>query len=153
MRRAAGKPIAAEVLTAFEAALNRLADLGAEMVAMKGDDFDIEPIWRVINHTTWRARFAEMVAREGNRMSPSLIRQVELASEVSGIEYQQAMFARASLFRRVQGMLRDADLLAMPTLSRTALPIEQDLFQPVEIDGQSYADVRANWFPGPCPST
>lgn len=146
-----GKPIAAEVLTAFEAALNRLADLGAEMVAMKGDDFDIEPIWRVINHTTWRARFAEMVAREGNRMSPSLIRQVELASEVSGIEYQQAMFARASLFRRVQGMLRDADLLAMPTLSRTALPIEQDLFQPVEIDGQSYADVRANWFPWTMP--
>lgn len=146
-----GKPIAAEVLTCFEAALNRLADLGAEMIPMKGDDFDIEPIWRVINHTTWRARFAEMVAREGNRMSPSLIRQVDLASEVSGIEYQQAMFARASLFRRVQGMLKEADLIAMPTLSRTALPIEQDLFQPIEIDGERYEDVRGNWFPWTMP--
>lgn len=146
-----GKPIAAEVLTCFEAALNRLADLGAEMVAMKGEDFDIEPIWRVINHTTWRARFAQMVAREGNRMSPSLIRQVELASEVSGIEYQQAMFARATLFRRVQDMLKENDLLAMPTLSRTALPIEQDLFQPIEIDGQRYDDVRGNWFPWTMP--
>ena len=146
-----GKPIAREVAAAFEAALARLAGLGAELVAMPGDSFDIEPLWRVINHTTWRARFAEMAARDGNKMSPSLLRQLALTEDVSGVDYQQAMFARAALFRQVQALLRDAAFLVMPTLSRTALPITQELFDPIEIDGISYADLRSNWFPWTMP--
>jgi aspartyl-tRNA(Asn)/glutamyl-tRNA(Gln) amidotransferase subunit A len=47
--------------------------------------------------------------------------------------------------------LRDNDLLAMPTLTRTALPIEQDLFGSIEIDGQVLPDVRPNWFPWTMP--
>ena len=31
---------------------------------------DMEPIWRVINHTTWRARFDDLIRREDNRLSP-----------------------------------------------------------------------------------
>ena len=37
---------------------------------------DMEPIWKVINHTTWRARFDDMIRREDNDVSPSLVRQV-----------------------------------------------------------------------------
>jgi aspartyl-tRNA(Asn)/glutamyl-tRNA(Gln) amidotransferase subunit A len=44
------------------------------------------------------------------------------------------MFDRTALFRRVQSLFTRADMLAMPTLSRTALPIEQDLFGTIEID-------------------
>ena len=35
----------------------------------------------------------------------------------------------------------------MPTLTRTALPIEQDLFDGIEIDGQFFDNVRPHWFP------
>jgi len=42
-------------------------------------------------------------------------------------------------------------MLAMPTISRTALPIEQDLFDGIEIDGQFYDEVRAHWFPWTMP--
>ena len=146
-----GKPVAAEVAAAFQAALKRLAGLGAELIEMTGEEFDIEPLWRVINHTTWHARFADMAARDGNRMSPSLLKQLALAETMSGVDYQQAMFARAALFRRVQGLLQESEFLAMPTLSRTALPITQDLFKPIEIDGKSYADLRSNWFPWTMP--
>lgn len=146
-----GRPVAAAVKAAFEAALRRLADLGAVLEEMPGDGFEIEPLWRVINHTTWRSRFAEMVARAGDKMSPSLVRQVESASAVTGTDYQQAMFARAALFRRVQGMFRRADLLVTPTLLRPALPIEQDLFDPIEIDGALVPDLRASWFPWTMP--
>ena len=146
-----GRPIAREVTAAFDAALRRLAALGAELEEMPGDGFDIEPLWRVINHTTWRARFAGMVAGAGDRMSPSLVRQVTSAAEVTGADYQAAMFARAALFRRVQALFRRCDVLAMPTLLRPALPIEQDLFDPIEIDGERVRDLRASWYPWTMP--
>ncbi|HSH90958.1 MAG TPA: amidase family protein, partial [Ramlibacter sp.] len=74
-----------------------------------------------------------------------------LAVHVSGVDYQRAMFDRTRLFRHVQSLLRENDLLAMPTLSRTALAIDQDLFGTLEIDGQEYPEVRANWFPWTMP--
>lgn len=146
-----GRPTSAAVRDSFEGALRRLAGLGATLEEMPGDGFDVEPIWRAINHTTWRARFGPMAARDGDRMSPSLLRQLELSQEVSGVDYQQAMFDRAALFRRVQALLRENDFLVTPTLSRPALPIGQELFGTIEIDGEEYEEVRSNWFPWTMP--
>ena len=86
-------------------------------------------------------------------LSPTFLKQLSLAEEVWGIAYQQAMFDRTSLFRRVQSLLQRADMLAMPTLSRTALPIDQDLFGTIEIDRQVLNDVRPHWFPSTISST
>ena len=146
-----GRPVAKDVAASFGLALQRLRGLGAELTELEAGRFDTEPLWRTINHTTWRARFAPMAARDADRMSPSLIRQLASASQVSGAEYQEAMFGRAALFRHVQALLRENDFLAMPTLSRTALPIDQDLFGMIEIDGVGHEDVRANWFPWTMP--
>jgi aspartyl-tRNA(Asn)/glutamyl-tRNA(Gln) amidotransferase subunit A len=146
-----GRPVAAEVAAAFSRALGVLADRGAALSEMPGEAFDIEPMWRAINHTTWRARFAEMAQRHADKMSPSLLRQLALAADVSGVDYQQAMFARARLFRHVQDLLRENDFLAMPTLSCTAPPLAQDLFGSLAIDGKVFADLRPNWFPWTMP--
>ncbi len=35
----------------------------------------------------------------------------------------------------------------MPTLTRTALPLGQDLFGSIDIDGQQFDNVRAHWYP------
>jgi aspartyl-tRNA(Asn)/glutamyl-tRNA(Gln) amidotransferase subunit A len=146
-----GRRLSNDVARAFEAALARLADLGAEVVEMSGERFDIEPIWRAINHTTWRARFAPLLKDHADKLSPSLVRQIELATDVSGIDYQQAMFDRAALFRYVQTLFRDGDFLIMPTLTRTALPIDQELFATITIDDAVLDDVRGNWFPWTMP--
>jgi aspartyl-tRNA(Asn)/glutamyl-tRNA(Gln) amidotransferase subunit A len=146
-----GRSVSADVAAAFKASLARLAALGAEIEEMPGDGFDIEPIWRAINHTAWRTRFEKLAAEHGDQLSDTFLKQLALAQKVSGVDYQQAMFDRTSLFRRVQSLLQHADLLAMPTLSRTALPIEQDLFGTIEIDGQVFDDVRPNWFPWTMP--
>ena len=53
----------------------------------------------------------------------------------------------AASLGRVQSLLARGDLLAMPTLTRTALPIDQDLFGTIEIDGRSFDSVRPHWFP------
>jgi aspartyl-tRNA(Asn)/glutamyl-tRNA(Gln) amidotransferase subunit A len=139
--------VAKDVRVAFEQALGRLRELGAELVELTEALPDMEPVWKVINHTTWRARFDEMIRRDGNRISTSLVRQVAMASDWSGADYQRAMFQRSELFRMVQRWFETADYLVTPTLSRTALPIDQDLFDPIEIDGVEVGELRRNWFP------
>jgi len=139
--------VSKDVKAAYEAALVRLKDAGAELAELAGDLPDMEPVWKVINHTTWRARFDDMIRRDGNRMTPSLVRQVAMAEQWSATDYQKAMFQRADLFRMVQTWLDGADYLVTPTLSRTALPIDQDLFEPIVIDGIEVGELRRNWFP------
>lgn len=139
--------VAKDVRTAFEQALVRLRELGGELVELTEALPDMEPVWKVINHTTWRARFDEMIQRDSNRMSTSLVRQVAMASDWSGADYQRAMFQRSDLFRMVQRWFETADYLVTPTLSRTALPIDQDLFDPIDIDGVEVGELRRNWFP------
>jgi aspartyl-tRNA(Asn)/glutamyl-tRNA(Gln) amidotransferase subunit A len=142
-----GRPVSADVAEAFKASLERLAGLGAELEEFPGEGFDIEPIWRAVNHTAWRTRFEKLATERRNDLSETFLKQLALAERVSGVDFQQAMFDRTALFRRIQSMLARADWLAMPTLTRTALPIEQDLFDGIEIDGQVFDSVRPHWFP------
>lgn len=146
-----GRPIAADVAKAFSRSLQTLSSLGAELEPMSGEGFDVEPIWRAINHTVWRTRFETMANKHRDELSDTFLKQLALAEHFSGMDYQQAMFDRTALFHRVQILLASADFLAMPTLSRTALPIEQDLFGLLDIDGTQYEGVRANWFPWTMP--
>jgi aspartyl-tRNA(Asn)/glutamyl-tRNA(Gln) amidotransferase subunit A len=146
-----GRFVSADVTAAFEDALARLEALGAEVEEMPGDGFEVEPIWRAINHTAWRARFEKLAADHGDVLSETFLKQLALATKVSGVDYQRAMFDRTALFRRVQAVLQRFDILAMPTITRTALPIDQDLFGTIEIDGKVLSDVRPNWFPWTMP--
>jgi len=146
-----GRPVASEVAAGFRASLERLAGLGAELEEFSGEGFDIEPIWRAINHTVWRSRFEPLAEKHRDELSAAFLRQLALAADVSGVEYQRAMFERTALFRRVQSLFARADWLAMPALTRTALPIEQDLFGTIEIDGRSFDNLRPHWFPWTMP--
>ncbi|AGW89978.1 MULTISPECIES: amidase [Cupriavidus] len=146
-----GRPLAADVAACFASALERLQDLGAELAEMPGSGFNIEPLWRTINHTVWRARFGQMAREQPDRLSPSLLQQLALANDYSAVDYQRANFERTRLFRHVQALLRDHDFIAVPTIARTALPIDQDLFGQIEIDGRLYDEVRSNWFPWTMP--
>jgi aspartyl-tRNA(Asn)/glutamyl-tRNA(Gln) amidotransferase subunit A len=146
-----GKPIAADVATSFASALQLLQDQGAELAEMPASGFDVEPLWRTINHTVWKARFGQMAQEQPDRLSPSLLQQLELARDYTAVDYQKANFARSRLFRHVQDLLRDHDFIAVPTLSRTAVAIDQDLFGQLDIDGQLYDEVRSNWFPWTMP--
>ncbi|CAN7418492.1 amidase [Bradyrhizobium sp. LjRoot220] len=146
-----GRPVAADVAASFKGALAGLQALGAEVEEMPADGFEIEPIWRAINHTAWRARFEQLAADHGDVLSEAFMKQLALATRVSGVDYQRAMFDRTSLFRRIQTLLQRFDILAMPTITRTALPIDQDLFGTIEIDGRVFSDVRPNWFPWTMP--
>ena len=65
----------------------------------------------------------------------------------SAQELYRGIFQRTELYRRVQSWFDSADIVAMPTLSRTALPIDQDFFGPIEVDGEAVPNLRAAWYP------
>lgn len=147
-----GKPVAADVASSFASAVELLAQAGAQVSEMAPPaEFDVEPLWRTINHTVWKARFGRMAQEHPQKLTPSLLQQLALAQDYTAVDYQKANFARTRLFRHVQGLLREHDFIAVPTLARTAPPVDQDLFGRLEIDGRLYDEVRSNWFPWTMP--
>ena len=139
--------VSREVLATLDRAAKLLSEAGAAVEPLEAQIEPIEPLWRVINHSTWRARFAVMVEKHRDIMTPTLVRQVDEAEAFSATDYQLAAFKRGLLFRTVQGWLAKYDALLMPTLTRTALPIGNNLYDPIDIDGLSLPEVRAAWFP------
>src|SRR5258708_37590454 len=84
-------------------------------------------------------------------MSETLTRQMDSGAEHSAVKLQEAMFERTRVFRQIEGWFSTCDLVATPTLSRTALPIDHDFFAPIEIDGELSGTVRQAWYPYPRP--
>ena len=62
-------------------------------------------------------------------------------------ELQEAIYKRTTLFREVQSWFNEFDLVVTPTLSRTALEIDRDLYDPVMIEGEKAGIVRQAWYP------
>ncbi len=143
----ANDKLAAEVRTACEAALSALEELGAIVTPIDDDFRSTEPIWLVLTQSFWNARFRHYVGQYGNRMSDTLIRQMDTGAAHSAVALQEAMFERTRVFREVESWFADYDLVATPTLSRTALAIDHDFFAPIEIDGETADTVRRSWYP------
>src|SRR5262249_28031898 len=105
------------------------------------------PIWLVLTQSFWNARFRHYVDQFGNRMSQTLVRQMDSGAGHSAVALQEAMFERTRVFREIEGWFARFDLVATPTLSRTALPIDHDFFAAIEIDGERADTVRKSWYP------
>src|SRR5579862_8765756 len=139
--------LAADVRAACEGALRVFERLGAVIEPLEDDFHTTEPIWLVLTQSFWNARFRRYVAQFGNRMSDTLIRQMDTGAEHSAVALQEAMFERTRVFREIEAWFSTCDLVATPTLSRTALPADHDFFAPIEIDGESAGTVRQSWYP------
>jgi hypothetical protein len=139
--------IDSEVLDACERAAMALGELGAVVEPMDDDMEPIEPIWFAYSSTLWSARFRDQLPQWGNRLSPTLLRQMELGKDITGEAVARALLARTQLYRKVQGWFQRFDVIAMPTLTRTAIPIEERLFEPIEIEGSKVDTVRKAWYP------
>ena len=121
---------------ACERALGAFADLGAIIEPVPDDFASTEPIWLVLTQSFWNARFRRYVAEFGSRMSETLLRQMDTGAGHSAVALQQAMFERTRIFREVQGWFDHCDIVATPTLSRTALPIKPYGFPIVSINSK-----------------
>ena len=139
--------IDSQVLDLTERAAMALGELGATVEPMDDDMEPIEPMWFAYASALWNARFRDALPQWHNKLSPTLIRQMELGKDTTGEAVGRALLARTQLFRKVQGWFDRFDVIVTPTLARTAIPIEERLFEPIEIEGQKTDTVRKAWYP------
>ena len=136
-----------EYLARCEAAAETLGELGAVVEPM-GDDLEpTEPYWLVQSTALWNARFADQLPRWGNNISPTLLRQMKGGEGVPAAAVGRALMDRTKLYRQVQGWFERFDVIVMPTLSRTALGIDERLFDDILIEGKPAGRVRRAWYP------
>jgi len=145
--RLGNSAVAAPVLAACESALETLAALGAHVDELTGEFTNPETIWFVNNGAYRMAQFGHHLRQHRDIMCPTFVRQMDRVASYSAAELYAAIFERTKLYRQVQAWFDQADIVAMPTLSRTAVPISQDFFGPIEIDNQSVENIRAAWYP------
>ncbi len=139
--------IAAQVRALCEAALQAFAELDAQVVEMPDDFEHAEQLWLTLNGAYRLAQFGRHLEKHRAVMDPSLVAQLERAADYSAQELYRAIFMRTRLYRQVQGWFEHADIVATPTLARTALPIDHDFFDAVEIDGRPVDTMRRAWYP------
>ena len=139
--------LAREVGEACEAGLAALGERGAIVELIEDEFASTEPVWLILTQSFWNPRFRRYVAEYGDRISETLRRQMDTGAAHSAVALQQAMFERTRIFREVQSWFEHYDIVATPTLARTALPIDHDFFAPIEIDGLSTDTVRNAWYP------
>lgn len=136
-----------DYLEMCEAAAGVFGEMGAHVEPM-GDDLEpTEPFWLVLSTALWNARFADQLPKWRDRMSPTLVRQMEGGEGQTGEAVGRAMMQRTKLYRQVQEWFERFDVIVMPTLTRTALPIDEGLFEPILIEGKPAGSVRRAWYP------
>lgn len=145
--RLGNQAVASAVLSAFDAALAALTELGATIRELTTPFENPEKVWFVNNGTYRMAQFGHHLKRHRSIMCPTFVRQMDRVASYTATELYDAIFARTQLYRQIQAWFESTDIVAMPTLSRSAVPLDQDFFGQIEIDNQSVANIRAAWYP------
>jgi aspartyl-tRNA(Asn)/glutamyl-tRNA(Gln) amidotransferase subunit A len=128
-------------------AATALSEAGAEVVEHTEPVEATYPAWGPLTFSIWSHRFARHEAALGDRMSASLRKWMAEGAAVTGGEVQAAMEVRTRLFRQVESWFEHVDLLAMPTLTRPAVPLDSDPEGPVVVDGVASGGYREGWYP------
>ena len=136
-----------EVLSRCEASAKVFGELGATIEPMDDDLEPTEPFWLTLSTALWNARFADALPKWREKLSPTLIGQMERGAKLTGEDVGRALMLRTQLYRQVQNWLERFDVIVMPTLTRTALPIDEALFEPITIGNQKVDTVRRAWYP------
>jgi aspartyl-tRNA(Asn)/glutamyl-tRNA(Gln) amidotransferase subunit A len=141
------RTVAQDVQRCCAKALDVLAGLGASIRQDDGEIDNPEALISVVNASYRRTQYSAYLEHHRDRMSRGLLRQFDQVSEFSADELWSGIIARTRLYKQVQSWFEHADIVVTPTLSRTALHIDQDFFGPIEIDGDKVGTPRRAWYP------
>jgi len=136
-----------DVLGLATAGVQSLAGLGAEVETIDAPFENTEAFWLAITQSIWASRFQDYAATAREQMDPTLLIQMERGRAYSAVDVQDALRARTRIFRTVQQWFERYDLIATPTLSRTAVAIDQDPLGQVEVDRSPAGSLRGAWYP------
>ncbi len=138
--------VAADVQANTRAALDAWAGLGAEVEEVTDAIDWIEYEGRVLYQGTFATFCQPYLAKFQNGMDPVTLAFMERGAKFTLPDYRNAEFARTRLYRAIEGLLGRYDFLAMPTNTRTALPVNFDAANDeIEIDGMKCGITRQGW--------
>ena len=99
--------VESEVLVACTEAARSFAEHGAIVDEMADDFAPTEPIFQVLWSSLLNARYRQFVPEFGDRMSETLLRQMDQGRSRSGEDVLKSIFARTEIYRQVQGWFEE----------------------------------------------
>jgi len=147
MPRVGNRLVDGETLDASEAAVRHLEGRGARVETVDENFAAFEQVFLVVLQGGLAARIGRHMATFGDKVARSLYESVERGARWSAVDWANALAQRTVLYRRVQALFQRFDVLVSPTLSRPALAIDHDPFEPIVIDGQPAGSIRGAWYP------
>ena len=143
-----GNPVVdPDVAAAALRARDACATLGHEIRDIDIDLHRHEPQFRVILETALAGRLSRHLPDEGHMLDPTLVRTIELGLARSHAEVQEAAATRTRLFRMVEAVFEEVDLLVTPTLAAASVPADTDTHADIVIAGRPAGRIRAGWYP------
>ncbi|MFX7140542.1 hypothetical protein ABTH88_21665, partial [Acinetobacter baumannii] len=76
---------------------------GATVEVMEDDAEPVEPMWFAYSAAMWNARFKDVLPQWRDRISPTLLAQMERGKDTTAEDVGRALLARTQFFRKVQG--------------------------------------------------
>ena len=147
MPRVGNRLVDAEVLAACEAAVRHLESRGARVEIVEENFAAQEDAFLVVLQGGLAARVGPHMAKFGDKIAPSLRQTVESGARWSAADWATAAGQRTAIYRRVQALFQRFDLLVSPTVSRPALAVDHDPFEPISIGGEAAGSIRGAWYP------
>ena len=146
--------VAADVTANTQAMLADLTALSAEVEEVTVPFDWAEPPGRVLYQAGIALGMAKYLPQWQNQMDPVTLAFAERGARFTLAEWRAAEWARTTLFRAVQGLFAEYDMLVMPTIARTALPVGHDAANDqVMVDGVPRASPAKAGPPTNTPST
>jgi aspartyl-tRNA(Asn)/glutamyl-tRNA(Gln) amidotransferase subunit A len=136
-----------DVLAACEAAVRHLEGRGAVVETLEEDVAAFEPAFLTFFQGGLAARVGPHMAAFGDKIARSLRESVERGARWSAVDWANALGQRTAIYRRVHALLQRFDFLLSPTISRPALAVEHDPFEPITIGGETAGSIRGAWYP------
>lgn len=136
-----------EVRSSCETALSQFAELGAEVQEVEVDLMSSVDMLFTLVGVTLHALYADKLAVYGERIDRSLREAIVQGGKWSGADVAAALVARSELFRTVQTLFERYDLLASPTLTTPAIPVDHYYWDPMVVNGRTLGSARYDWFP------
>ncbi|MGZ0189143.1 MAG: amidase, partial [Alphaproteobacteria bacterium] len=147
-----GNPhLANEVSSLCLQAIDYLTNDGLHIAEHTGDiDWAIDAS-RTIMRGLMSARMARFDSAERQRMGPTMQASIVEGEKMTAEAMKMAPIVRSQLYRQVEALLSESDLLLSPTVSGPPPKADMDAGGLYQVDGKAVGDLRSGWFTYPTP--
>jgi aspartyl-tRNA(Asn)/glutamyl-tRNA(Gln) amidotransferase subunit A len=145
--RVGNRLVDSDVLAACQAAVRHLESRGAVIETVEEDVTPFEQTFVVFLQGGLAARVGPHLAAFREKVARSLSESIERGARWSAADWANALGQRTAMYRRVQALLARFDFLLSPTISRPALALDHDPFEPITIGDETAGSIRGAWYP------